>query len=429
MSLATSTTAQHPCFDAGARGTAARIHLPVAPRCNIQCNYCNRKYDCVNESRPGVTSAVLTPEQAVLYLELVMARENRITVAGIAGPGDPFATPEETLQTLRLVRQRFPRLLLCVATNGLNVPAYLDPIADIGISHFTITANAIDPDIAARVYAWARPGRFALRGREAAVTLIERQLQSIRGLKERGVTVKVNTIVIPGVNDHHIPAVAQCVAELGADMHNCIPLYPTADTPFADLPQPTAAQVSQIRAEAGRFLPQMTHCQRCRADAVGLLGHDRSGEFSGCLSACSTVDTTAASADDRSRPFVAVASWEGMLVNQHLGEATDLWIFAPDESGAAYRLIEMRKTPPAGGGNQRWLDLAAILHDCRCVLVGGIGQSPRDVLTQRGIRVIEMEGVIEEGLDGVYRARDMSHLKKRFQGCGSGCTGTGGGCG
>jgi len=40
------------------------LHAAVAPACNIQCNYCNRKYDCANESRPGVVSEKLTPEQA-----------------------------------------------------------------------------------------------------------------------------------------------------------------------------------------------------------------------------------------------------------------------------------------------------------------------------------------------------------------------------
>ena len=55
----------HPCFNAAVKGECGRVHLPVAPKCNILCNYCNRKFDCVNESRPGVTSAVLTPRQAV----------------------------------------------------------------------------------------------------------------------------------------------------------------------------------------------------------------------------------------------------------------------------------------------------------------------------------------------------------------------------
>jgi nitrogen fixation protein NifB len=66
---------RHPCFNAGAKGSYGRVHLPVAPKCNLGCNYCNRKYDCVNESRPGVTSAVLAPHQAAAYLGEALARE------------------------------------------------------------------------------------------------------------------------------------------------------------------------------------------------------------------------------------------------------------------------------------------------------------------------------------------------------------------
>ena len=60
----------HPCFG-GDHSKAGRIHLPVAPGCNIKCGFCERKFDCANESRPGVTSKVLTPEQAVRRVELV----------------------------------------------------------------------------------------------------------------------------------------------------------------------------------------------------------------------------------------------------------------------------------------------------------------------------------------------------------------------
>ena len=53
--------ANHPCFSQEAHKRSGRIHLPVAPECNIQCGYCVRKFDCVNESRPGVASTILTP--------------------------------------------------------------------------------------------------------------------------------------------------------------------------------------------------------------------------------------------------------------------------------------------------------------------------------------------------------------------------------
>ncbi|MCM2266068.1 MAG: radical SAM protein, partial [Desulfuromonadales bacterium] len=88
---------EHPCFG-GDHAKAGRIHLPVAPGCNIKCGFCERRFDCANESRPGVTSRVLTPEQAVERVRLVKRHMEKqggaqLKVVGIAGPGDPLANP------------------------------------------------------------------------------------------------------------------------------------------------------------------------------------------------------------------------------------------------------------------------------------------------------------------------------------------------
>ena len=91
----------HPCFNEEAKGKYGRVHLPVAPHCNVQCNYCNRKFDCVNESRPGVSSAILAPSQANEYMKMITTRGTEIAVVGIAGPGDPFANANETFETVK----------------------------------------------------------------------------------------------------------------------------------------------------------------------------------------------------------------------------------------------------------------------------------------------------------------------------------------
>jgi nitrogen fixation protein NifB len=83
----------HPCYSEDAHHYFARMHVAVAPACNIQCHYCNRKYDCANESRPGVVSELLTPDQAVRKTLAVAATIPQMTVLGIAGPGDPLANP------------------------------------------------------------------------------------------------------------------------------------------------------------------------------------------------------------------------------------------------------------------------------------------------------------------------------------------------
>ncbi|MCD6184189.1 MAG: radical SAM protein, partial [Deltaproteobacteria bacterium] len=216
----------HPCFNAKVRGKFGRVHLPVAPRCNIQCNYCDRKYDCVNESRPGVTSAVLTPHQAMAYLEFVFEKTKNISVVGIAGPGDPFANPKETMQTLRLVREKYPEMMLCLATNGLGIEPYIDELAQIGVSHVTITLNAVDPEIGAKIYSFIRYGKKTLAPKTGIKILLEKQLEAIASLKEKGITTKVNTIILPGINEDHIEEVAKKMGGLKVDILNCIPFYP-----------------------------------------------------------------------------------------------------------------------------------------------------------------------------------------------------------
>lgn len=419
---------KHPCFSKDAHHKFGRVHLPVAPRCNIQCNFCNRKFDCMNESRPGVTSSVLKPQQAVDYLADVVSKRPEIAVMGIAGPGDPFANPIETMETLRLTRARFPEMMLCLASNGLGIGPYIEELAELKVSHVTITITAVDPKIGAKIYAWIRDGKTPIRGEEAARILIERQLDAVRRLKEHGIVVKINAIIVPGINDEHIPEIAKTVAGMGVDIMNCMPLVPVAGAAFQDLPVPDSTMTARVRLQCGLHVEQMIHCARCRADAVGFIDEKMSSEQ------MATLDRFARSAihDGKARPYVAVASREGALVNMHLGEAAGVLIFKQDETtGSGFKFVEIRTAPAPGGSSARWSELADLLGDCRAFLVNAAGPAPKSALEARGIEVIEMEGLIEEGLAAVFANQPIpATLKRRFTSCGSGtsCRGTGTGC-
>lgn len=429
--LAAIDFSNHPCFSKYAHKKYGRVHLPVAPRCNIQCNFCNRKYDCMNESRPGVTSTVLTPPQALAYLQDVVAKRPEISVMGIAGPGDPFANPQETMETLRLTRKHFPKMILCVATNGLNVAPYVDEMAKLQVSHVTLTINAVDPEIGGEIYAWVRDGKRPLRGAEAAAVLSARQMDALVTLKARGITVKVNTIIMPGMNDDHIPEVAKKVSALGADIMNLMPMVPVKGAVFQELPPPDTMTTARLRLQCGQLLPQMTHCARCRADAVGYIGEKMTTDQHDALKHFANASLNPAGND--ARPFVAVATMEGALVNQHLGEANRFIVYELDaQKPGSFRLKEIRRAPPEGGGDARWAELAGTLKDCRALLVNAAGPTPMKMLTQHGLKVVEMEGLIDEGLRAVFDDKPVpAALKRRFTGCGAGvtCQGTGTGCG
>ena len=262
---------KHPCFSKEALHLFGRIHLPVAPRCNIQCNYCVRRFDCVNESRPGVTSRVLDPEEAVERVREVLEEHHYIKVAGIAGPGEPLFN-EATFETFRLLKEEFPHLLRCVSTNGLLLPERIDDLHELGVSTITVTLNAVDPVVGEKIYSWVEYNEKRYEGREAAEILLQNQLRGIKEALSRKIIVKVNTVLIPGVNDTHILEIARTIGEMGVFLQNIIPLIPQYK--FKDIPAPTKEEKRRVQDECGRYVRQMTHCRQCRADAAGKLGKD-----------------------------------------------------------------------------------------------------------------------------------------------------------
>lgn len=265
----------HPCFG-GDHNKAGRVHLPVAPGCNIKCGFCERKYDCVNESRPGVTSRVLTPEQGIRRVELVKQHMDKqkgpnLKVVGIAGPGDPLANAK-TFDTFRLVRESFPEMTLCLSTNGLRLPEAIDKIVAVNVTSLTVTINALTPETGANVYEWIRYDGKKMSGVGGAAVLLEKQFTGLKLAAEAGLMVKVNHVYIPGINDHETLDLAVKVRELGAMMMNITPIIPVGI--FKDVVPPSEETMELVRNQAELILSQARHCKQCRADAAGLIGQD-----------------------------------------------------------------------------------------------------------------------------------------------------------
>ncbi|MGB9131674.1 MAG: nitrogenase cofactor biosynthesis protein NifB [Methanosarcina sp.] len=265
--------AGHPCYDKKAQHKYGRIHLAVAPKCNIQCNFCVREFDCVNESRPGVTSKVLSPQEALEKTREILADYPFIKVVGIAGPGDPLAN-DGTFETFELIKKEFPDLTLCMSTNGLLLPEKLQDMLKAGVSTLTVTLNAIDPEIQAKIVNHIVYHGKVYRGVEAAEIQIKNQLDGIKAAVDAGVVVKVNTVLIPGINDKHVVEIARKINELGVYIMNIMPLINQGA--FADIEPPTAEERKTVQETCEPYVMQMRHCRQCRADAYGLLAQDMS---------------------------------------------------------------------------------------------------------------------------------------------------------
>ena len=257
----------HPCF-AEKPGNLGRIHLPVSPACNIGCRFCSRVLNDT-EQRPGVTAKVITPEESIAILKKALKICPAIKVAGIAGPGDTLAT-DTALQTFRLIDKEFPHLLKCMSTNGLLLAEKAEEVIEAKIDSLTVTVNAVDPEIEAKLNKFVVYHGKKYDALEGAKILIENQLNGIRKVAESGITVKVNTVLVPKINGHHIEQIAKTVSSLGASIYNIIPLIPTYE--LKDEKAPFCFQIEEARRQAEKYMDVFRHCNRCRADAVGVPG-------------------------------------------------------------------------------------------------------------------------------------------------------------
>jgi nitrogen fixation protein NifB len=412
------------------------MHVAVAPACNVQCNYCNRKYDCANESRPGVVSELLTPEEAAHKVLVVASKIPQMTVLGIAGPGDPLANPEKTFRTFELIADKAPDIKLCLSTNGLMLPEYIDRIKQLNIDHVTITLNTIDPEIGAQIYSWVHYKRKRYKGVEGAKILLEKQMEGLQALREADILCKVNSVMIPGINDEHLVEVNKMIRENGAFLHNIMPLIsaPEHGTHFGLTGQrgPTSTELKSVQDQCSGNMKMMRHCRQCRADAVGLLGEDRSQEFTkdkfmemapeydletrqevqegiekfraelkAAKEEIALLNGAAANlipVKERTKILVAVATKGGGLINQHFGHAKEFQVYEVDGSEVKY--VGHRKVDHfCQGGYSEKATLENIINaisDCKAVLVSKIGESPKEKLHNAGIKVVESYDVIEK---------------------------------
>lgn len=438
----------HPCYSEEAHHYFARMHVAVAPACNIQCNYCNRKYDCANESRPGVVSEKLTPEQARRKVISVANEVPQLSVLGIAGPGDACYDWKKTRETFSRIADEIPDIKLCLSTNGLALPDHVDEIATMNIDHVTITINMIDPQVGLEIYPWIFYKNRRWTGLDASKILHERQMLGLEMLTTRGILTKINSVMIPGVNDTHLAEVNRVVKEKGAFLHNIMPLIsdPAHGTHYGLTGQrgPTHAELQALQAKLEDGTKLMRHCRQCRADAVGLLGEDRGQEFTLTQvpevvsydpsrradyralvsemrgeheAARRAVGETLADLETAPTCLVAVATKGGGRINQHFGHAKEFLVYEVSPHGV--RFLSHRKTEQyceGGWGDDASLDgVIAALDGVSAVLCGKIGDCPKESLAAAGIVATDEYALewIEEGIGCWYKQISQSQQTRR----------------
>ena len=310
-----------------------------------------------------------------------------------------------------------------------------------GSSTDEIKGLTVDPEVGTRIYPWIFYKNKRWTGLDASKILHERQMEGLEMLTARKILCKVNSVMIPGINDEHLVEVNKVVKQKGAFLHNIMPLIsePEHGTYFGLNGQrgPRAMELKALQDKVATGTKLMRHCRQCRADAVGLLGEDRNAEFTMAhvpddvtydpskreayrevvarergehvaTKKVASAELAASVAAGSASVLVAIATKGGGRINQHFGHAKEFQVF--EVSGKGVEFIGHRKVDQycqGGWGEDATLDgVIAALEGVTTVLCAKVGDCPKESLAKAGIGVSDAfaHEWIEAGIAAWYQS-------------------------
>ena len=165
------------------------LRVSITDRCNYKCVYCRT-------GEVGAQYAELTTEDYLrLIRNFVALGIEKVRLTG----GEPLLRRDLIEMVRELATWRTPLnqpLDLAITTNGHLLEDLAAPLKTAGLSRITVSMDAVDPDIFARIT--RVPGSF------------ERVRDGIRAAQDAGLgPVKVNCVLLRGFNDSQIEAFAE----------------------------------------------------------------------------------------------------------------------------------------------------------------------------------------------------------------------------
>ena len=118
---------------------------------------------------------------------------------------------------------------------------------------------------------------------------------------------------------------------------------------------------------------------------------------------------------DKKEYKIAVASSDGIVVNNHFGRAKEFYIYQIDDKEQIHFLEKRKVTSVCEGGNhdnERLKTNLEKLGDCKYLLVSRIGSGAASVAESLGIESYEISGMIEESIEQLIQ---YIKIKKLFE--------------
>ncbi|MEV5574364.1 GTP 3',8-cyclase MoaA [Spirillospora sp. NPDC052269] len=173
--------------------TATDLRVSLTDRCNLRCSYCMPAEGLEWLPKPDL----LTDDEVVRLVRIGVERLG-ITEVRYTG-GEPLlrrGLPDLVRRTVELS----PRPRVSLTTNAVGLARLAGPLADAGLDRVNVSLDTLDPETFKRL---------AHRDRHADV------LAGLAAARDAGLLpVKVNAVLMRGVNDHEaVPLLRWCLEQ------------------------------------------------------------------------------------------------------------------------------------------------------------------------------------------------------------------------
>lgn len=160
------------------------MRLAVTDRCNLRCYYC-MPHDIIFAPKDEVLSY-----EEMLFIMRVL-RKNGINKVRLTG-GEPLARKDIMYFLRELSTYGFEEITL--TTNGVLVGEYLDELKELGITRINLSLDTLNKEKFHRI---TRRDEF------------DKVMDAMHKMLDLGMTVKLNTVLMKGVNDDEIEELAK----------------------------------------------------------------------------------------------------------------------------------------------------------------------------------------------------------------------------
>lgn len=204
-------------------------------------------------------------DEAVKWFEEEYSRNPNLSVAGIAGPGEPLFN-QETFETLELLNQHFPNIIKCISTNGIELCSKIELLHQLHIDAVTVTINSVNIDTLKKIYSFVWYENKKYYDDDMAEIIYDSQRLGLMKLGKLDILTKINIIYMEGINSEEIPSLVKKLKQYNMIYVNLIPIIPRAEMTDICTDKENFNKIKELVRKEVRM---NSHCNRCAADAVG----------------------------------------------------------------------------------------------------------------------------------------------------------------